>query len=249
MNKFHQIPTDKYKPISHDKDYLFNLYETISNFLAFNLSPKNNYRNIITKPVKNGDNFDFYSIYPNLVNLEELQNKDRVLIEYWDFLNLINEKVKSFESSKDDNKKDWAKILKLVFEDKNNIIYSNGTDFCIIWGWQFENFGNYKPDLSKPLIEEKTEPIVPHTSFNVATEEVIVKPEVDEIISEINDTEKPIEEVEPVIEEYVDEDVEVLKENKSSFVEFLKWFASHYWWLLIVLGVLIIIVFFVKSLK
>jgi membrane-bound ClpP family serine protease len=56
------------------------------------------------------------------------------------------------------------------------------------------------------------------------------------------------------VEEIVDEEEEIQLDNmeeeiteKTSFLEFLKWFASKYWWLLLILIGLILITFFVKS--
>ena len=63
-------------------------------------------------------------------------------------------------------------------------------------------------------------------------------------MSDIGDIEDDIEEV--IIEEiYVDEPIQ----EKKSFLEFLKWFASTYWWLLLILSSLIIIIFLYKSTK
>ena len=75
MHKFHQIPTEKYTPLSHDKAYLFNLYDKISNFLAFNLDSNKNHKNKIAKPVRNNLETDFYSLYPNLVPVEFYFNR------------------------------------------------------------------------------------------------------------------------------------------------------------------------------
>ena len=60
MHKFHQIPTDKYIPVSHENSYLFNHYDKVANFLAFNLDK--NYKNIKEKQVQNGFKYDRFSI-------------------------------------------------------------------------------------------------------------------------------------------------------------------------------------------
>ena len=55
--------------------------------------------------------------------------------------------------------------------------------------------------------------------------------------------EEPIEDEEEIQQDNLEE--EIIEE--TSFLEFLKWFASTYWWLLWLLTALIALVFFIKS--
>ena len=232
MNKFHQIPTDTFVPISHDNSYLFNHYDKVANFLAFNL--EKNYKNILAKPVQNGYAFDWFSNYENLKNINEQPKSESEieLLKYWEFIDVINLKISQLSDSNDDNNKNWAELLSKVFEHQNNFIFSNGTDLCIVWGWKFDNNQNYKPNFAP-----KTNPISPiEETFvnqpapipqNVLEEEYIEEPVEDEKIKQDNLEEEVIEE--------------------TSFLEFLKWFASKYWWLLWLLTALIALVFFIKS--
>lgn len=232
MNKFHQIPTDTFVPISHDNSYLFNHYDKVANFLAFNL--EKNYKNILAKPVQNGYAFDWFSNYENLKNINEQSKSESEieLLKYWEFIDVINLKISQLSDSNDDNNKNWAELLSKVFDHQNNFIFSNGTDLCIVWGWKFDNNQNYKPNFVP-----KTNPISPiEETFvnqptpipqNVLEEEYVEKPVEDEEIQQDNLEEEIIEE--------------------TSFLEFLKWFASTYWWLLWLLTALIALVFFIKS--
>jgi hypothetical protein len=232
MNKFHQIPTDTFVPISHDNSYLFNHYDKVANFLAFNL--EKNYKNILAKPVQNGYAFDWFSNYENLKNINEQSKSESEieLLKYWEFIDVINLKISQLSDSNDDNNKNWAELLSKVFDHQNNFIFSNGTDLCIVWGWKFDNNQNYKPNFVP-----KTNPISPiEETFvnqptpipqNVLEEEYVEKPVEDEEIQQDNLEEEIIEE--------------------TSFLEFLKWFASKYWWLLWLLTALIAFVFFIKS--
>ena len=54
--------------------------------------------------------------------------------------------------------------------------------------------------------------------------------------------EEPVED-EEIKPDNLDEEIK----EETSFLEFLKWFASTYWWLLWVLTALIAFVFFIKS--
>lgn len=231
MNKFHQIPTDTFVPISHDNSYLFNHYDKVANFLAFNL--EKNYKNILAKPVQNGYAFDWFSNYENLKNINEKpkSESETELVKYWEFIDVINLKISQLADSNDDNNKNWAELLSKVFDHQNNFIFSNGTDLCIVWGWKFDNNQNYKPNFAA-----KTNPIAPiaetlesqpiPTPQNILEEEYVEEP-VEEEIQQDNLEEEIIEE--------------------TSFLEFLKWFASTYWWLLWLLTALIALVFFIKS--
>lgn len=231
MNKFHQIPTDTFVPISHDNSYLFNHYDKVANFLAFNL--EKNYKNILAKPVQNGYAFDWFSNYENLKNINEKpkSESESELLKYWEFIDTINLKISQLADSNEDNNKNWAELLSKVFDHQNNFIFSNGTDLCIVWGWKFDNNQNYKPNFAA-----KTNPIAPiaetlesqpiPTQQNVLEEEYVEEP-FEEEIQQDNLEEEIIEE--------------------TSFLEFLKWFASTYWWLLWLLTALIVLVFFIKS--
>ena len=231
MNKFHQIPTDKFIPISHDNSYLFNHYDKVANFLAFNL--EKNYKNILAKPVQNGYAFDWFSNYDNLRNInEKLKSETETeLLKYWNFIDIINAKIKQLSNSSDDNDKNWAELLSKVFDHQNNFIFSNGTDLCIVWGWKFDNNQNYKPNFATktnptaPIAESLNSQVIPPTP--AVSEEKFVEDFIEE----------------PIQNDYFEEEI---IENMS-FLEFLKWFASTYWWLLWLLTALIALVFFIKS--
>ena len=232
MFKFHQIPTDTFVPISHDNSYLFNHYDKVANFLAFNL--EKNYKNILAKPVQNGYAFDWFSIYENLKSIDEKAKieSEQALVKYWEFMDIINLKIGQLLSSNDDNNKNWADLLTKVFDHKNNFIFSNGNELCIIWGWKFDNNQNYKPNF---VSQNNSIPAVPQTLESepaIAQQDDVVDVAIDE---------SPEEEIQP------DElDAEIIE--KPSFLEFLKWFASNYWWLLWLLITLVALVFFIKSL-
>jgi hypothetical protein len=232
MNKFHLIATDTFVPISHDNSYLFNHYDKVANFLAFNL--ERNYKNILAKPVQNGYAFDWFSNYENLKNINEKtkSESETELLKYWEFIDIINLKISQLADSNDVNNKNWAELLSKVFDHQNNFIFSNGTDLCIVWGWKFDNNQNYKP--------------------NFATKTNHIAPISDTLESQPTPTTQNVLENE-YVEEYVEEE-EIQQDNleeeiieESSFLEFLNWFASTYWWLLWLLTALIALVFFIKS--
>lgn len=248
MNKFHQIATDTFFPVSHDNSYLFNHYEKIANFLAFNL--ENNYKNILAKPVQNGYAFDWFSVYENLENINdknEIESKNG-LIKYWVFLEIINKKITHLANSSDEDSKNWAQLLTKVFNHKDNFIFSNGNDISIVWGWQFDNHKNYKPNLVDQslhevnLVEKPFDLINPENTIPIKENENLKRDE--EIVKEV----KRDENRDSI---YLDEEAEKIEGSpeyvEGSFLKFLKWFASKFWWLLWLLLLIIIFLLLFKS--
>ncbi|MEP6262016.1 MAG: hypothetical protein ABJ092_10595 [Gillisia sp.] len=252
MNKFHIIPTDKFVPISHDNSYLFNHYNKVANFLAFNL--ENNYKTILAKPVQNGYSIEWFSIYNDLKDIKEYEKdlSEIALSEYWNFIGVINAKISELQNSNNENNKNWAGLLQKVFHHNDNFIFFNGSNISIIWGWKFENTENYVPNFLKPQIPGSLNEEDLETPVAGEIAEIQPPPETEEEIEEppipVEDEQedKPVDEVEEeiIMGEIIHEEN---PEEKEGFLEFLKWFAAKYWWLLILLITLIMIVLFIKT--
>ncbi len=247
MNKFHHIPTDKFIPISHDNSYLFNHYDKVANFLAFNLDK--NYKSILAKPVQNGYIIDWFSIHNELKDIKEYdtETSEKALSVYWNFIGVINAKIEQLQNSNDENNRNWAGLLKKVFNHKDNFIFYNGTNICVVWGWKFENTENYKPDFhsisqapeSSP--EDSIDPSqVTKPKVEEEKDEPFKEPEEESI-----DSNETVEELEEFVEEEIYE--EEILEEKSDFLAFLKWFASKFWWSLGILVILIMTVLLVRT--
>ena len=255
MNKFHQIPTDTFVPISHDNSYLFNHYDKVANFLAFNL--EKNYKNILAKPVQNGYIFDWFSPYENLVNINDKskQESELELVKYWQFIEVINAKISQLSNSNDENNKNWANLLTKVFNHKDNFVFSNGNDICIVWGWKFNNNEIYRPNISKSpntfLNPDRNAISTDNLAPNSAPEIQKTEPKVaiPEPIKELKPTSKAVIDEVSFIETPPNETPEAVVNNteESSFLKFLKWFASMFWWLLWLLLFLIIFFLLLKS--
>lgn len=241
MRLFHSTPTDLYLPLSHDNAYLFVHYDKIINFLSFSVDKK--YRHILAKPVKNNYQIDWYSPYEGLVwnSSADQSNSNQI---YWEFYVALEAKINELAVRQDDNTKDWIALLKKVFNPADNVLYSNGKDISIIWGWKFENNTIVKPDISSTLkggasqddhFIDKTIPTTPSPKEGKSNQKIDKEEEV-------------IEGLPPDYEEDIEEPKED-EQNYGSFIEFLKNFASRYWWFLLLLLLLICLTFFIKSLS
>lgn len=237
MNKFHQIPTDKFVPVSHENSYLFNHYDKIANFLAFNLDK--NYKDILAKPVKNDLTFDWYSVFDDLVIIDKNNENDKVLSKYWSFVDVINTKIRTLSRANDENSRNWASLLTKTFNHHDNFIFSNGNDICIVWGWKFNN-----NDIERPIEIQNTEILSETTLPN---EEEIKLPLDEKNVSNINEVESEVLLSTIEAKEEVIEGRENIVSNESNFLKFLKWIASKFWWLLWVMLILIILLFLFKS--
>jgi len=232
MIKFHQIPTIENKPISHEKTYLFSNYEKVFNFLKFNY---NIYQcNILSKPVQTSNNIDWYSNYSDLKYIEDLtlSQKKKILEKYWTFMDLISIEIDNLKSSKEEDKLNWANILDKIFNYQNNLIFSNGDDFSIIWGWEFYNNNNYKPNFNNIQIDVDDRYTSIHTEL--IDEEKLSVNNIDNDLFEEAESLSDLQEIESV------DTVSDIK-NESSFLKFLKWFAANFWWLLFLLLIICIL--------
>lgn len=247
MNKFHQIPTEQYNPISHEKRYLFEQFDKIANFLTYSLDKK--YKNILGKPVQNGYVVDWFSVFGDLKDSNTMPKSESVLLKYWEFIDVINIKISQLSSSNDENDQSWAEMLKKVFNHQDNFIFSNGEDICIIWGWKFNNNQIFRPavnilsegssrvesntddvgnDLAAPILE-------PQVESPGYSEDTSPEPEID---TPLEFEDHPELASQSIQEEHFEE---------SSFAKFLKWFASKFWWLLWFILILIILSLLLKS--
>lgn len=246
MQKFHQISTDQYVPLSHDNSYLFNHYEKVHNFIKLKIDSQ--YKNILAKPIKHNYEVEWFSPFPDL--RETTENQQLALHHYWDFQDKLSKQLDVLSNNKDEDTKNWISLLKTVFNPENNIIFNNDSNISIVWGWKFENNNIQKPLLADP--SKLTNPVFIEPPITIEQVEgkinddvngdLIIEPE-PELINDENDDsifKEDFQEVENEIEKI---------EEKGGFLEFLKEFAGKYWWLLVVLLSLIVLVYFIKTIN
>lgn len=254
MDKFYEISTDTYTPNSHENQYLFERYDQITNFITLYIAPDKKF--ILAKPIKNEYQIEWYSPFGGLKDVRE--NKELANYAYsvyFEVSSIIEGKIKELEHSIDLDKKTWANILAMVFNSEDNLIFSNGKEISIVWGWKFNNNQIFKPDFKH--IERDKGAKADHEvdlSIDLETPEKDQPRESENI--QINneepvDQEEQIDAEEYVVEELMPQDIEEEQPEVESlgngFLNFLKWFAGKYWWILAVLLLLIALVFTFKS--
>ena len=80
--------------------------------------------------------------------------------------------IQSLAQSPDPNNKNWAGLLEKVFSEKDNKIFSNGQQICIVWGWAFNNDQIQRPIIAEekeeiPEVQPVEEPLVIEVVFRV----------------------------------------------------------------------------------
>ena len=124
MNQFHKISTKDFEAISHEDRYLYDQYDFIDSFIKRNFD--SSFFNVLAKPIYNNKEVNWYTNYEsNFKRINEFNGseKDEILKKYWLKLSQVNSKIKELENSTINDKKNWALILKNVFNDENNIVW------------------------------------------------------------------------------------------------------------------------------
>jgi hypothetical protein len=236
--KIYSINTDSFEPVSFEKSYLYNQYDKIQSFLIKNYGIK--FKDVLAKPIITDQQVVWHGNFSNTMNRisdfdEEVQNQ--IKEEYWTLLTFLKDEINKLSLAKDPEKKSWGNLLREVFNDENNIILTDGTLWCLLWGWKFRNNAeNYLPPVFKDNILKNSSanqgesarsiPIISNapikdnnsTSLNTNEEE-----EQNEETNSDNDTKKP------------------KKEGFwLSFIHALRRFVYRYWGLLFLIMFLLL---------
>jgi subtilisin family serine protease len=176
MNKFTAISTKDYVPLSHKEEYFHNKYELIQSFLEKEFGE--NFANILALPQIKNREVDWHSKYKTrLKRVTEFSKaeQEQILNIYWEKINTIKALSSSFQNSNSDEKKRWANLLDDVFNSNNNIVFSDGENIVLLWGWKFNaSEENYVPPpiispinetedhtIAEPIEEDNPVPIIP----------------------------------------------------------------------------------------
>ena len=216
MNKFTTISTKDYIPLSHKEEYFHNKYELIQSFLEKEF--RDDFANILALPQIKNREVDWHSKYKTrLKRVTEFSKaeQEQILNIYWEKINTIKALSSSFQNSNSDEKKRWANLLDDVFNSNNNIVFSDGENIVLLWGWKFNaSEENYVPP---PII----------SPINETEDHTIAEP-----IEEDN----PVPIIRP---DPIDDDPIVPK--IPWYILFWKWikkFFRRFWWILLLLLIL-----------
>jgi subtilisin family serine protease len=217
MNKFTTISTKDYTPLSYKEEYFHNKYELIQSFISEKIGE--DFSDILAMPVIKERDVEWYtkserkfkrvSEYPK-------SEQDKILSIYWNKINKINELSASFTSSDSFDKKRWAKLVNEVFNSNNNIVFSDGENIVLLWGWKFN------------ALEENYVPPPPIISTVDESENHVISEPID----------NPIPVIPPDI---IDEPPKPFVTKIPWYILFWEWIKKifrRFWWLLLLLLIL-----------
>ena len=262
MNKVFITSTEDFQPVSLGDSYLYNNYSRINSFLRTRLQDG---AKRLAKPVIAQGRVEWFSLYSGpMSSLEDYPDEYRARIEaeYVQLLKKVKTLGKQLKNSGDSDQIVWAGLIDAVFDHEDNIIISNGSEWCIIWGWKFRN----KLHFTAPLFPDQ-EGFVEEVS-DTKDQEENSEEKFQDVDSEekevINSDEKiqndPIqdEEVEP--EETLNEDENYISQNEGTvpiatsrlsawqrFVRWLRIIMFRYWGLFLLIAIILLIICLCRS--
>ncbi len=147
MNLVYTTDVKSFDTISVGSNYLYQQYEKVQSFLHQNY--KGEYSKILAKPVLTNETVQWYAGFDgSLSRLSDLSKntQDTVLTKYWETIYKLRDEIGRLSKSSEKEKQNWSEILSEVFNENNNIILSDGNDWCLLWGWKYSNGReNYLP--------------------------------------------------------------------------------------------------------
>jgi hypothetical protein len=219
MKSFYTFSTTDFTPVSLKNRYMSDFYDQAKSVL------KTQFNNpaitgLLAKENRIGKNVQWLSSFTgdfkrisefNEETQEYLSNKFCILRDQ--ILNHFEEKSMHQKGS---NASEWKAIFEQIFNPANIIIFSNGEDISIVWGWVLMNNENYIPFLnySKKI---ESNPLQEH----IVNAEPIPDEKVDDSTSENDEQKVTTEETDLVVtqdkEEVIeDEPIEILLDGEEN---------------------------------
>lgn len=166
MKVVYSLKTGEYDPISYGTNYLYNQYDRIQSFLL--KLNKSSYKSILAKPILGNGQVVWYADFTEtFTRISEFDEHTQIEIKskYWQSIQQIQHEILQLSQSRDIEKQNWANLLKEVFNEEDNVIISNGNDWCLLWGWRFRNKSeNYLSPEFMPKVIPQSNMVLEETS-------------------------------------------------------------------------------------
>jgi subtilisin family serine protease len=279
MKPFYSFKTADFTPTSYKSKYLSEYYNQARSLLRFQFSDEA-IQNILAEEKRDGNNVQWHTSFPKEFKRISEFDEDTQTFLSTKFC-LLRDQIIVFFDDKSKNKggenaKEWKLIFEEVFNPNNIIIFSNGDDITVVWGWSLLNNENYLPFLN--YSKKKTEATLPNSISPITQADDSQFKEVnDDANNKSGDTGNSIEreiEKSPPISVNIDEDeiepeedVALIPEEPDqidekriiedpdkpasnwffSFLNWLEWLFKKFWWLLLLLLLILLLLFFLKK--
>jgi len=100
------------------------------------------YHDVLAKPFSSGANLNWHSVKAGdfkPLDSYTLAQKQVSLLSYHTLLFNIKQRVSSLRETGNADNAIWADMLSMAFDENNNIVYSNGSEIVILWGFDYKN--------------------------------------------------------------------------------------------------------------
>lgn len=230
MKSFYAFSTSEYSPVSLKNRYMSDYYDQAKSLLKtqFN-SPA--LTGLLAKENRIGKTVQwqtsFFGEFKRISEFDEQTQaylSDKFCMLRDQILNFFEEKSKH---QKGGNAGEWKEIFTQIFNPTNLIIFSNGEDISIVWGWALMNNENYLPFLNYTKKIESVpipDPIEPNNEgdeTDSGTDEQNIDEGNDIVttgieVDPIDENEEPIEIVLDEEEKKEEKIEEIVEEDESS---------------------------------
>ena len=229
MNLTDSIPLTHFRPVLFKDEPLWKNYERINGFCNQFLGDR--FQHILAKPVSAGNKINWYTSQQGVFKTLDsftVAEKQQYLLRYHSLLNDLNEKINALRQLAKPDSMVWADMLALVFNAQNNIIYTNGENLLLFWGFEFNNKDENYID---PLILKN-----------------YVHPKLPEKLADVEHNPQPLDQIDAYPQSSVLEDKSVdsvvaiskriiVRSNKKQ--HYKDSFLRNFWWVLILIPMLI----------
>ena len=244
MKKIFATDFNDYSPRSSaDGRYLYKQYERITQFLAPNIGM--NELKYIAKPVHELDKNQvvWQGNFPDeMQNLDsfDIETQSKIEADFVTWNKKILQQIRNLSSGNDENLK-WANLLKEAFSVANIKLISDGTEWALIWGWEFRNkLQTIQPNWESDIVDDVKEPI---GGVGVGMGADITPPVPEPPIPPAPPVDPPLPPVPP--------NPSPVEKNKRGFLallrRFFRWLAYRFWGLMMLIVYTLLIIFLTKK--
>ena len=159
MRVVYVISSNDYTPISLGDKYLYQEYDKVTSFIKRNFDSA--YHHILAKPVLENGAIQWLANTDDVLGrMGDLDADVQTALkkQYWELKKRLDDEVSALESSSNSERNKWGQILRQIFDDENNVILTNGSFWCLMWGWKFKN---KKENYYAPAFAPSAPPVSP----------------------------------------------------------------------------------------
>ena len=256
MKKIFATDFNDYSPRSSaDGRYLYKQYERITQFLAPNIGM--NELKYIAKPVHELDKNQvvWQGNFPDeMQNLDsfDIETQSKIEADFVTWNKKILQQIRNLSSGNDENLK-WANLLKEAFSVANIKLISDGTEWALIWGWEFRNkLQTIQPNWESDIVDDVKEPI---GGVGVGMGVGITPPVPEPPIPPTPPVDPPLPPpppppIDPPLPP-VPPNPSPVEKNKRGFLallrRFFRWLAYRFWGLMMLIVYTLLIIFLTKK--